>query len=83
MAENKNVIQLEYKDSIELVLEYSPHLKKHILEIQLTSYECKPNDFIVANKEQVDMLIQKLLDIRREWPREKTEKWNSVTLPLN
>lgn len=65
-----NVINLEYKDSIELVLDYDSHLTKNVLEIQLTSFECKPNDFIVLSREQVDLLIQKLLDVRREWPSE-------------
>lgn len=63
------IVEGRYDDSVELQMEYTTVTQEFKLSLILFIED--DSNVISFDENQVDNLIQKLLDIRRQWPRKE------------
>lgn len=69
LFQNIETIQCEWKESININTEVIQN--KEVLQLEIANHYSYS---AFLNPDQVDSLIQKLIDIRRQWPQQKEGK---------
>jgi hypothetical protein len=64
-------IQVKFNDKIKITFNFDNMTGQELMQVEAI-FDSKP-DYLLMDHNQTDTLIQKLIDIRRVWPKQQGE----------